>query len=1426
MTKKKKIILFASIAGAVLAVAAVFIALGCTVWRSSGKKRTEEEWLAVFAASMPYDTQNLSQKTERSVCVYEGETLVAENYLLVEVNEQAEGTVGHIVQRDTYPALETEEFNVADEYLFINGTMRMRRENGNDTVRSEFASDWNAFWQVATENARTYVLQRDLFAAFSVQSDKRGAELTATVAESGVLAFFGNAENAAGVRDVTLRMALDENDRLAELQLNYARENGQSVRNTVRRGASEGIAVADIARVSARTFAAGAGRAAAQTDDGFEGDGSQQSPYILACADDFLRLMRHINNRVVIDGYFGKYFSLTANVDLTGAGFAPIGTALYPFCGRLNGNGYAVRGLDLQQGEYDEPTGLFGVTGVGAVVENLRVYGTVTGRVALGGIAGENGGTIRGCVNHARVTAEGGAGACDAGGIAGRNTGRVENSYNRGEITGSGTNVGGVAGNNVASVNVAGAIVQCFNAGSVRSQHSVAGGVVGLNEGNVSQCFNGGTVRAFSAAGGVAGSNGGEIADVYNAAQVVADENMAGGVCGSNDGKLSRAFNAGGVSALRDAYGVSGLTGSAAVTEYCYVSVERFDGRLFPTQTGTNTGSLHDLQMVQSDTLTNAARLGGLGAAWGKRTHNDTYCHYPELACFMNASDAFTEEFSQTCARVERQVKTDEIALGTVLYVYNGAACEPDVRLQNAVQTRGVDYACTYENNVNAGTATARVTLCGYYKGVRECTFTIQKRPLSVRWQDDPLYYTGKAQHPLAEASGAAGEECVEFAYSVAGGVLPGNHTVTAVLADTDVNRNYALAPQSRSYVILPRALRIEWDATPLFYTGKAQYPQARIAEGLAEGEDVTLRYSGYARNIGAGENYTVQVSLAASPYAAHYTLRESHVYCIARQPVTPVFSSDPPVYNGRAQYPAVCAAIGAAEGETLTFAYKNYAGNIDAGEGYTVEVFLADTSVNRNYAFGGATHTYSIEKRALTLAFGASPVYNGKPQCPAFTATGAAANALPVFAVSDYSGNVAATDGEAYCVEISLADDPANRNYTFAPLTVRYDIRKAPLSAVWDSTALVYNGAAQYPSARVTGACAGDKIAYGYTEWEDNSDVGKPYTVRLALTEGVAANANYVLDVSCRTQYTILPRPLCIRGITATSRTYNGDTAVEIAGGAAEERAGGEEIAFVLGAGRLQDAHAGNGKRVSCEITLVGEFAYRYTPVADDVRVDIRKATFDPSGLTFASQTLVADGKRKSLKVQGELPSGVRIEYSGGGSAPGAYTVTARFVYDERDYLPMEDLTATLYIRKPPARHRGVFIGIAVAAALVLCASACALLVFRRRKRRAAASVAARSLSAPTVAVPAPAPDFTPEAEVPFVLDGVPCSGKTAFIASLCYKDSTRQREICALPAEKAKACAAGKGGEKRRDLYWQGVSILRGSREYKSLLQRVDSL
>lgn len=48
------------------------------------------------------------------------------------------------------------------------------------------------------------------------------------------------------------------------------------------------------------------------------GEGTQSSPYEIANAADFVELMKGVNDRTAADGYFGKYFLLSADIDLSG----------------------------------------------------------------------------------------------------------------------------------------------------------------------------------------------------------------------------------------------------------------------------------------------------------------------------------------------------------------------------------------------------------------------------------------------------------------------------------------------------------------------------------------------------------------------------------------------------------------------------------------------------------------------------------------------------------------------------------------------------------------------------------------------------------------------------------------------------------------------------------------------------------------------------------------------------------------------------------------------------------------------------------------------------------------------------------------------------------------------------------------------------
>ncbi|MDO4841181.1 MAG: hypothetical protein Q3982_00685 [Phoenicibacter congonensis] len=72
-----------------------------------------------------------------------------------------------------------------------------------------------------------------------------------------------------------------------------------------------------------------------------------------------------------------------------------------------------------------------------------------------------------------------------------------------------------------------------------------------------------------------------------------------------------------------------------------------------------------------------------------------------------------------------KQVLPD-ISLDQDTYTYNGRVITPRINGLDGLK-EGTDYTVSYENNVNAGTATATVTGIGKYAGTKELAFTIEK---------------------------------------------------------------------------------------------------------------------------------------------------------------------------------------------------------------------------------------------------------------------------------------------------------------------------------------------------------------------------------------------------------------------------------------------------------------------------------------------------------------------------------------------------------------------------------------------------------------------------------------------------------------------------------------------------------------------------
>ncbi|MGM9746704.1 MAG: GLUG motif-containing protein [Paludibacteraceae bacterium] len=162
-----------------------------------------------------------------------------------------------------------------------------------------------------------------------------------------------------------------------------------------------------------------------------------------------------------------------------------------PYTGTFDGQGHTVSGLYFNDTNEDY-VGLFGYVGSGGSVSNVGIVDSYfNGKQCVGGVCGENQGTITNCYNTGTVTGTGDY----VGGVCGRNIGTITSCYNTGTVTGTGYCVGGVCGDNYSENNGTATITNCYNIGKVSGSSSV-GGVCGRIDGTITNCYNTGAVSA------------------------------------------------------------------------------------------------------------------------------------------------------------------------------------------------------------------------------------------------------------------------------------------------------------------------------------------------------------------------------------------------------------------------------------------------------------------------------------------------------------------------------------------------------------------------------------------------------------------------------------------------------------------------------------------------------------------------------------------------------------------------------------------------------------------------------------------------------------------------------------------------------------------------------------------------------------------
>ena len=299
-------------------------------------------------------------------------------------------------------------------------------------------------------------------------------------------------------------------------------------------------------------------------------DGSTPTNYTMNGTSHMYKLVSTPEDLQNIKNNLSGKYMLAGNIDMQGVAFTPIGSTSSPFVGRFDGLDYTISNLKVNiTSDY---AGLFSAIAKSkynpdVVVENFSLTGgsvTTTGKGA-GGVAGLNFGLIRNVRNANTVTAT----KDTAGGIIGTGGGHVENSVNTGTVESKGNVAGGIAGGLGYGLQQA-AVIGSRNEGTVKGKKQV-GGVVGyFTHGLVQNVSNAGNVEGARWVGGIIGHNHeATLNKAYNTGSVKISNpgsmniGGVGGVVGANEGIVTNVYNEGDVSGRNISGGIVGLNGSS-----------------------------------------------------------------------------------------------------------------------------------------------------------------------------------------------------------------------------------------------------------------------------------------------------------------------------------------------------------------------------------------------------------------------------------------------------------------------------------------------------------------------------------------------------------------------------------------------------------------------------------------------------------------------------------------------------------------------------------------------------------------------------------------------------------------------------------------------------------------------------------------------
>ena len=516
-----------------------------------------------------------------------------------------------------------------------------------------------------------------------------------------------------------------------------------------------------------------------------------------------------------------------------------------------------------------------------------------------------------------------------------------------------------------------------------------------------------------------------------------------------------------------------------------------------------------------------------------------------ELTPVEGNANAYTFTMKRANAEISvnyrKQLTHDDISIANIPAVtYNGQAQQPAVSVQDgsAVLTKDQDFSVSYENNTNAGTATATFIGIGQYSGQVVKTFQIQKADLTaVAPTARELTYNKQAQDLITAGSieGAGNLQQCSMEYSLDNqtwdtalpqGTDAGSYVVFYRVVP-DQNHN-GVAAQFMSVAIYKAALTtVLLENASLVYNQQAQSPVIiGVKAGALDVPATAYTVSGNTATTVGNYELTVTPKDDAQNYAG--TAKAAYSIVAADAQMFTISDIATQTYSGQPLKPAVTVTDGTTvltESIDYTLTYDN---NLNVGTATVTATGIG------NYV-GTQTKTFTIQKADVVLSAPVAKtalVYTTQPQTLA--EAGSVDGGELQYSLDNQQWSTAVptgTDAQEYTVYYRVVAD-ANHN-DVAAQNFKVTIEQATLTSVTLAEAtFIYNQ--QEQTAQVVYVNAGTILvpAESYDiSGNTQKNVGQ-YTVTVtgkgnykgsvtAQYSIVAANANLFDVTLAETEYT-----------------------------------------------------------------------------------------------------------------------------------------------------------------------------------------------------------------------------------------------------------------------------------------------------------------